>query len=128
MRMIRTRMRAGRAEGVSVPQFRALLYVRRNPGTDLSSVAEHMGASMPAVSELMSRLVRDGFVARELDPASRRRVRLTLSRDGERQLGEASERTLEWLARRVESATPEQLERVEAALRDLRSALEDTAG
>jgi DNA-binding MarR family transcriptional regulator len=128
MRVVRDHMRAGRAEGVSVPQFRALLYVRRNPGTDLSSVAEHMGASMPAVSELVSRLVRDGLVARELDPRSRRRVRLTLSPDGERQLGEARERTLEWLAGRVASAAPEQLERIEAALRDLRSALEDTVG
>ncbi|MFN8631883.1 MAG: helix-turn-helix domain-containing protein, partial [Chloroflexota bacterium] len=67
MRMIRGHMREGRAEGVSVPQFRALLYVARNPGTDLSSVAEHLGASMPAVSELVSRLVRDGLVIRELD-------------------------------------------------------------
>jgi len=126
MRVVRDQMRAGRAEGVSVPQFRALLFVRRNPGTDLSRVAEHMGASMPAVSELVSRLVRDGLLARELDPASRRRIRLTISPDGERQLGDARERTLEWLAGRVESALPEQLERIEAALRDLRVALDDS--
>ena len=44
MRAIRGHMREGREEGVSVPQFRALLYVGRNPGTDLSSLAEHLGA------------------------------------------------------------------------------------
>ncbi len=124
MRVVRGHMREGRAEGVSMPQFRALLFIRRNPGTDLSSVAEHMGASMPAVSELVSRLVRDGLVVRELDPASRRRVQLTLSENGERQLADARQRTLDWLAERLGSASPEQLDRFETALRELLGVLE----
>lgn len=125
MRMIRGHMREGRAEGVSVPQFRALLYVARNPGSDLSSVAEHLGASMPAVSELISRLVRDGLIQRELDPSSRRRIRLTISPEGERQYTEARGRTLDWISERLSTATPEQLERLSAALRELRAALGD---
>lgn len=127
MRVVRSHMREGRAEGMSVPQFRALLFLRRNPGTDLSSVAEHVGTSMPAASELVSRLVRDGLVVRELDPASRRRVRLTLSEDGDRQLAEARERTIDWLSMRLGSASPEQLERIDTALRELLSALGDPA-
>jgi DNA-binding MarR family transcriptional regulator len=125
MRAIRGHMREGRAEGVSVPQFRALLYVGRNPGTDLSSLAEHLGASMPAVSELVSRLVRDGLVVRELDPSSRRRIRLTISADGERQFHAARGRTIDWLADRLDHASPEQLERIASALRELRSILGD---
>jgi DNA-binding MarR family transcriptional regulator len=127
MRMIRGHMREGREEGVSVPQFRALLYVARNPGTDLSSVAEHLGASMPAVSELVSRLVRDGLVIRELDPASRRRIRLTISAEGERQYTEARGRTLDWIAERLSAISPEELERLGAGLRDLRAAMGDGA-
>jgi DNA-binding MarR family transcriptional regulator len=125
MRRVRAHMRESRAEGVSVPQFRALLYVQRNPGTDLSSVADHLGASMPAVSELVSRLVRDGLVIRDLDPASRRRVRLALSDEGSRQLTEARARTLDWLGLRLAAATPAQLARIEAALRDLRELLDE---
>jgi len=108
-----------------VPQFRALLYVGRNPGTDLSSLAEHLGASMPAVSELISRLVRDGLVLRELDPASRRRIRLTISADGERQFHEARGRTIDWLANRLGSLSPEQLDRIASALQELRRVLGD---
>ena len=125
MRAIRGHMREGRAEGVSVPQFRALLFVGRNPGTDLSSLAEHLGASMPAVSELISRLVRDGLVIRELDPASRRRIRLTISVDGERQFHAARGRTIDWLADRLSEATPEQLERIADGLRELRTVIGD---
>jgi DNA-binding MarR family transcriptional regulator len=128
MNIVRARMREGRAEGVSVPQFRALLFVRGNPGTDLSSLAEHVGASMPAVSELVSRLVRDGLVVREPDPASRRRVRLTISESGDRQLADARERTLDWLAERLQSASPAQLERIGAALRELTEVLEGEGG
>ena len=125
MRAIRGHMREGRAEGVSVPQFRALLFVGRNPGTDLSSLAEHLGASMPAASELISRLVRDGLVIRELDPASRRRIRLTISADGERQFHEARGRTIDWLANRLGSLSPEQLDRIASALQELRTVLGD---
>ncbi len=128
MRSIRTRMREGRAEGVSVAQFRALLYIRRNPGTGLSSVADHLGASMPAVSELVSRLVRDGLVRREPDPASRRRVRLTLSPEGARQLGEARNRTTDWLAARLADVSPKRRRRIAGALRELQAALDDAAG
>ncbi len=127
MRAIRARMREGRVEGLSVPQFRALLFVRRHPGTDLSSVAEHLGASMPSASELVSRLVRDGLMVRSADPASRRRVRLSLSDDGDRLLSEARRRTLDWLTLRLATAPPERLARIEAALRELRSALDDVA-
>ncbi len=121
-------MREGRAEGVSVPQFRALLFVLLNPGTDLSSLAEHLGASMPAVSELVSRLVRDGLVVREPDPTSRRRVRLTISESGDRQLADARQRTLDWLAERLDSASLAQLERIGAALRELAAVLEREGG
>lgn len=124
MRAIRGQMRQGRVEGVSVAQFRAMLYVGRNPGTDLSSVAEHLGASMPAVSELVSRLVRDGLVTREDDPASRRRLRLTLTDIGEAQLAEARDRTLSWLGQRLGGVAPEELTQIDAALRTLRRLLE----
>lgn len=127
MRAIRGHMRDGRAEGVSVPQFRALLYVGRNPGTDLSSLAEHLGASMPAVSELVSRLVRDGLVIRELDPTSRRRIRLTISPEGERQYLAARSRTVDWLAERLGAASPEQLDRITGALRELRAVLGESS-
>ena len=97
MRAIRGRMREGRPTGMSVPQFRALLYIRRHPGTDLSAVADHLGNSLPAASELVARLVRQHLVARETDPASRRRIRLTLSASGLAYLDAAELRTTEWL-------------------------------
>jgi DNA-binding MarR family transcriptional regulator len=125
MRQIRGRMREARGAGVSIPQFRALLFVRRHPGTGLSGVAEHLGTSLPAASELVARLVRNGLVMREADPTSRRRIRLTLSEAGAMHLGGAQAGTLEWLAGRLDGVDPERLDAITAALDELRWLLED---
>ncbi|MFL5802802.1 MAG: MarR family winged helix-turn-helix transcriptional regulator [Roseiflexaceae bacterium] len=79
MRTIRTEMRRRRPADLSVPQFRALAFVRRNPGASLSEVAEHLGLTLPATSTLVDLLVTRELVVRELNPANRRRVTLTLT-------------------------------------------------
>ncbi|HET9614237.1 MAG TPA: MarR family transcriptional regulator [Candidatus Limnocylindrales bacterium] len=83
---------------MTVPQSRALRYIGRHPGTDLSDVAAFLGMTMPSASALVTRLERAGQIVRSTDPAERRRLRLELTPDGaavvERILGE----TRTWLA------------------------------
>jgi DNA-binding MarR family transcriptional regulator len=129
MRAIRARMREGRPVGVTVAQFRTLLFIRRRPGTDLSGVAEHLGTSLPAASELVARLVRQELVARETDPASRRRIRLTLSISGNAQLEAAERRTTEWFVKVLGRRDPAHLGVLVDGLQELRTlmAQEDEA-
>ncbi len=127
MRAIRARMREGRPVGISVPQFRALLYVRRNPGTGLSGVAEHLGTSLPAASELVARLVQRGLVAREADPASRRRIRLAIRPSGADYLGVAQAGTTAWLVGRLEDEDPGTLAALVEALGHLNALVGGTA-
>jgi DNA-binding MarR family transcriptional regulator len=128
MRAIRARMREGRPEAISVPQFRALLYIRRHPGTDLSAVADQVGTSLPAASELVARLVRQQLVVRETDPASRRRIRLTLSPSGFAGLEAAEQRTTEWLVGVLRRLGEAQLAGLAAGLRDLRATVANDSG
>ena len=121
MRAIRARMREGRPEAISIPQFRALLFIRRHPGTDLSAVAGHVGTSLPAASELVARLVRQDLVVRETDPGSRRRIRLTLSPVGEADLEAARLRTTEWLVGLLDGLDAARLAALTAGLLDLRA-------
>ena len=60
---IRLHMRKHR-EGLSVPQFRALVKVRDVPAVSLSSVADHLGASMPTASRIVGKLVQRGLLMR----------------------------------------------------------------
>lgn len=125
MRAIRAQMRAGRPAGLSVPQFRTLLYIRRNPGTDLSGVAEHLGTSLPATSELVARLVAQGLLVREADPSSRRRMRLSLSPAGLPHLRDAEAHTKDWLIRLLEAEDPDRLDRLADALDHLARLMTD---
>ncbi|MGZ6372486.1 MAG: MarR family winged helix-turn-helix transcriptional regulator, partial [Candidatus Limnocylindria bacterium] len=99
----------------------ALLYLRRHPGTDLSAVADHLGTSLPAASELVARLVRQHLVARETDPTSRRRIRLTLSTSGLAYLEGAERRTTDWLMHVLTPLESARLAALLDALNDLRA-------
>src|SRR5690348_8593895 len=71
MRAIRREMRAAASSSLTVPQLRALLFVRRNPGTNLSALAEHLGIGLTGASGLVDRLVRNDMLARKIDPNER---------------------------------------------------------
>jgi DNA-binding MarR family transcriptional regulator len=116
MRHIRQAMRARAARGLTVPQLRALLYVRRNPGAGLSAVAEHLGMSPPAGSALVERLVRAGQLERATDPAERRRIQLRLTRTGALHVTSAHEAAREWLTRELGDLDGRDLARLDAAL------------
>lgn len=121
VRALRTQMRSARAASLSVPQFRLLRFVRRNPGTSLSAVAEHVGASLPATSEQVERLVRAGFLTRVYSASERRRVELRVTDLGGQSLSECDARTRAWLRERLENVSPADLDRLTEALATLRS-------
>jgi DNA-binding MarR family transcriptional regulator len=123
MRAIREQMRSGRAASLSVAQFRLLLFVRRHPATSLSPVAEHLGTTLPAASQLVERLVRAGLVTREQHPAERRKVELRLTEAGGATLAECDARTRAWLCQRLSGLGGEELDRLSGALKELRDIL-----
>jgi DNA-binding MarR family transcriptional regulator len=119
MRAIREQMRAGRADGMSVAQFRLLVFVRRNPGTSLSPLAEHLATSLPAASQLVDRLVQAGMLTRGPHPESRRRIEVHLTPAGAAALAQCDARTRAWLCERLSGLDEADLERVETSLREL---------
>jgi DNA-binding MarR family transcriptional regulator len=69
----------------------------------LTVLADRIGCVKSNVSQLVDRMVADGLVERRADAADRRLVRATVTRDGLRTYGIASERlaqlTAQWAAR-----------------------------
>jgi DNA-binding MarR family transcriptional regulator len=89
MRRIRSEMRVAGPGTLTVPQLRALLYIRRHPGCGLSALADHLGMTLPAASGLVERLVRADLVDRVTDPVERRRIQLRLTAAGTEHVGRA---------------------------------------
>jgi DNA-binding MarR family transcriptional regulator len=82
MRVIRTEMRSHRSADLAVPQFRALLFISRNPGSSLLALAHHLGLTPPTVSKMVDGLVLNNLVRRESSHSDRRKVNLTLTAQG----------------------------------------------
>ena len=64
MRFIRAEMRSHRGHDLSVPQFRTLTFVNRNPEVSLSHLADHLGLTLPSTSKLVDGLVNQKVVTR----------------------------------------------------------------
>ena len=82
MQLIRVEMRRGRGSDISVPQFRSLTFIQRNPDSSLSNLAEHLGLTLPSVSKLVDGLVKQKLVIRQESEVDRRRLTLVLTQSG----------------------------------------------
>jgi DNA-binding MarR family transcriptional regulator len=81
MRFLRAQMQE-RTPGMSMAQFRALVFLYRRKGVSLTELAEHLGVTLPTASAIVERMVRRGLVARAVDETSRRRLSLRLTARG----------------------------------------------
>jgi DNA-binding MarR family transcriptional regulator len=120
MRTIRVEMRRRRGLELTVPQFRALLYIERHPGASLAEVAGFLGLTPPSTSRLVDGLVDRGQVARGESQADRRRLTLVLTLGGRSLLQAARRGTTDRLAQVVEGLTSTQRERLVRALEAVR--------
>jgi DNA-binding MarR family transcriptional regulator len=119
MRYIRVEMRSRRMRGLSITQFRALIFLYGNQGTSLSQVASHIGLTLPSASKTIDALVRRGLVTRTTLPDDRRYVSLKLSRLGRATLAQARQGTEARLAERIAKLSPEQQAVVSEAMQAL---------
>lgn len=120
---IRRHMRKQR-KGLSVPQFRALVKVRKEPGVSLSSVAEHLGASLPTTSRVVAKLVMKGFLERREGSEDRRQVLLEITAAGRSLVDAATASTQAHMEKDLASLSKAQREHVRRAMRILTGILE----
>jgi DNA-binding MarR family transcriptional regulator len=76
---------------ISMQQLRALFVLRDEAEASVGRLAELFGIGLPGASLLADRLVRSGYVDRRPDPTDRRRVLLSLTRAGDRLVGDLRE-------------------------------------
>jgi DNA-binding MarR family transcriptional regulator len=120
MQVVRAEMRRHRS-GLSVPQFRTLSFVRRNPGVSLSAVARHVGLALPSMSKLVDSLVERKLVSRSSGTRDRRRVSLQLTDRGTALLEAARQATQAGLAERLHKLSAQERRQVGSALRMLQA-------
>lgn len=81
-RALRANDPANWAEGLTMPQLRALFYLGRFGSVSVGQVAAGLGISQPSATETLEKLVRHGLVERKPDASDRRIVQNVLSERG----------------------------------------------
>jgi DNA-binding MarR family transcriptional regulator len=127
MWFIRRQMRGHRG-GLSVPQFRTLVRVNREPGSTVSQVAEHLGASLPTASRIVTILVDRGLLAREVSPSDRRAVVLRLTVRGRAVLAEAERGTHDAMESELAELPADEQRQIIQAMAILRGLFGDANG
>jgi DNA-binding MarR family transcriptional regulator len=117
-------LRRERIAGVSPQQVGLLVSIKYRPGVTVGDLAADDKVSTAAMSKRITRLERDGLVARTPSEADRRCIGLTLTDEGQRTLRRVRSRRTAWLASRLSDLSPDDLASVSAAAEPLARLLE----
>jgi long-chain acyl-CoA synthetase len=77
--------------GVSLPQYRMLVFLDELGSAAASALAGRLGVSRPSVTALADGLVARGLATRTPDPSDRRRVGHVITDDGRKALARADD-------------------------------------
>jgi DNA-binding MarR family transcriptional regulator len=116
MQFLRREMRRRRQFDLTVPQFRALIYVHHHPDARLSAVAEHVGLSDAAASRMVGHLVNRKLMVRREGRGDRRAVALGLTAKGRAAFDAAYEGTRAAVAEKLARLSTDERETIAVAM------------
>ena len=122
MRTIVGNMRGHAPAGITVPQFRTMIFISRHEGACLSDVTAHSGLTLATMSKVIDVLVKRGLVLREVSPEDRRRITLELTPEGRETLDRARRHTRARLVEMLAILSPAERKAVVRAMECLRRA------
>jgi len=70
------------AHGLTSPQYTALSVLARNPGMTGARLARNAFVRVQSMAQTIAALQARGLITREVDPASRRQLRISLTPEG----------------------------------------------
>ena len=121
MRIIRGKFRERRSANLNVAQFRVMAYLNNNTGASLSSLASSVGLTLPAMSALVDNLVSRKLVTREKNGEDRRKITLSLTPEGQRELDSAYRYTQRFFENKLSSLSDEDLDTILRSMQILRN-------
>ena len=119
LQSIRVEMRRGRGSDISIPQFRTMRFIQRNPESSLSDLAEHLGLTLPSASKLVDGLVKQKLVTRKESASDRRRLTLMLTQTGASIVDSARTSARIHLAEKLKYLSEDDLETISQAMQIL---------
>jgi MarR family transcriptional regulator, organic hydroperoxide resistance regulator len=114
--------------GISLPQIGALFQISRMGKNGVSHMGDELGVTSAAASQMLERLVQQGFVSRDEDPSDRRSKKLALTELGIRVVNESMEGRRRWFESLAERLPSDEQEIAVTGLRVLISGILEMSG
>lgn len=93
--------------GLSMTQIGAMMHLHRVGSCAVSEISSDLGVTNAAASQMLDRLVSQGFIVRQEDPADRRVKRVALTERGTSAVGETVEARRRLVDQLARSMSPE---------------------
>jgi DNA-binding MarR family transcriptional regulator len=115
-RSMRSFVRFAREHGFSMSQIMALFQISHRGQLVISDIGDDLGVTNAAASQMLDRLVQQGFVLRSENPQDRREKQLVLTDLGRQVLLDSARTRQAWLERLAATLTPEEQKKVAEGL------------
>jgi DNA-binding MarR family transcriptional regulator len=102
--------------GFSISQAAALFLISHNESYSVSDISDALEITSPAASQLLDRLVQQGYILRSEDPDDRRHKQITLSEEGDLLLQKGLQVRRKWLEELIQTLSPDELAQLVNAL------------
>ena len=102
--------------GLSMPQFSVLMQLHHKGAFGMSEVSERLEVTPAAASQLVDKLVQNGYIVREEDPNDRRARLLNLTDKGRDVIRQGVEERYRWMDQLAERLTDEERAQISDAL------------
>jgi DNA-binding MarR family transcriptional regulator len=109
-------MRFSKESGLSMGQLSTLFRLYHGGICGVSDLGDHLGVTNAAASQMVDRLVQQGYLERTEDPDDRRVKQLRLTPKGVRMVQNSIEVRLRWMEEITAELSPEQQEAITSAL------------
>jgi DNA-binding MarR family transcriptional regulator len=114
-----------KSTGLSMPQFGLLMQMHHKGACGISDVSERFEITPAAASQLVDKLVHNGFIQREEDPNDRRAKLLNLTDKGQELIQRGMQERYRWVEELAERLSPEERIQVSEALNIMTEAARD---
>ena len=111
---------------LSVSQVGTIMHLHHCGNAGISDVAEHLGITAPAVSQMVDRLVQQGVLERTEDPQDRRSKQISLTARGKALVEDGIRFRQQWMEHITTAFTPAEQEGIIEALTLLTKAARQT--
>jgi len=105
-----------RSTGLSMPQFSLMMQLHYRGACGMSEISERFEVTPAAASQLVDKLVQNGYIVREEDPSDRRAKLLNLTDKGKETILQGIEERYRWVDQLAERLTDEERMQVSQAL------------